>query len=153
MGQIIKKSIAFSLIELLIVIAIIGILSATAIPSYNQYIIKAKMVEFFVLADSYKLQLVEKIINSEQLMPDANYFIDNPSNLVEKLEYINFENKKHILKLTANMKNIGVKPINHTPLVVQFVAEENQNSNLIAWSCQYNSGYSSIMSKNCKENI
>ena len=35
----------FSLIELLVVIAIIGILSAIAIPSYSNFITKAKLVE------------------------------------------------------------------------------------------------------------
>jgi len=35
----------FSLIELVIVISIIGILAAIAIPAYRQYIIKAKMAE------------------------------------------------------------------------------------------------------------
>lgn len=111
------------------------------------------MIEFFVLADSYKLQLLEKIINTEQTMSGTNYSINNPSNLVEKLEYINLENRQHILKLTANMDNIGIKLINHTPLIVQFIAAENHSNNLITWSCQYNVGYSSVMSKSCQESL
>ena len=134
--------------ELLVVIAIIGILSSVAIPSYNKYLIKAKMVEFFVVADSYKLQLVEKIINNQKLDQHVDHV--NVSNLVEKAEYINLDNK-YILKLTANMNNVGIKPINNTPLIVEFIAEENPTNNLIIWSCKYNSGYSSLMSTNCRE--
>ena len=106
------------------------------------------MVEFFVVADAYKLQLVEKIINNQKLDQHVDHV--NVSNLVEKAEYINLDNK-YILKLTANMKNIGIQAINNTPLIVEFIAEENQTNNLIVWSCHYNAGYSGLMSKSCRE--
>lgn len=45
----------FTLIELMIVIAIIGILAAIAIPSYQQYTRKSKFTEVVVATSPYKL--------------------------------------------------------------------------------------------------
>ena len=49
----------FTLIELMIVIAIIGILAAIAIPAYQDYTIRAKVSEGISLASAAKLAVAE----------------------------------------------------------------------------------------------
>jgi type IV pilus assembly protein PilA len=49
----------FTLIELMIVVAIIGILAAIAIPAYQDYIIRAKVTEPMTFADAAKVSVSE----------------------------------------------------------------------------------------------
>ena len=51
----------FTLIELMIVVAIIGILAAIAIPSYIDYTTKAQASEAFVLLDGLKTTVAEQM--------------------------------------------------------------------------------------------
>src|SRR5208282_4914847 len=49
----------FTLIELMIVVAIIGILAAIAIPAYQDYTVRAKVTEGLNVADSAKTSVAE----------------------------------------------------------------------------------------------
>jgi len=50
----------FTLIELMIVVAIIGILAAVALPAYQDYTIRAKVSELILNASGYKTTIAEK---------------------------------------------------------------------------------------------
>ena len=50
----------FTLIELMIVVAIIGILAAVALPAYQDYTIRAKVSELLLAASSARTTLAEK---------------------------------------------------------------------------------------------
>ena len=62
----------FTLIELMIVVAIIGVLSVIAIPAYNDYTIRAKVSEAFVVVGPYKLKFVEYFFNHGQFPNKAS---------------------------------------------------------------------------------
>ncbi len=49
----------FTLIELMIVVAIIGILAAIALPAYQDYTVRAKVTEGLQMAASAKLAVAE----------------------------------------------------------------------------------------------
>ena len=66
-----KKQQGFTLIELMIVVAIIGILAAIAIPAYQDYTIRAKVSEGLQLASSAKLSVAETW-QATGVVPDDN---------------------------------------------------------------------------------
>ena len=59
----------FTLIELMIVIAIIGILAAVALPAYQDYTIRAKMSEPIALLGEGKTNVTEYYIANNKLPP------------------------------------------------------------------------------------
>jgi type IV pilus assembly protein PilA len=80
-----KKQQGFTLIELMIVVAIIAILAAIAISQYQDYVIRSQVSEGSSLADGTKTAVAEFYNNYGRFADDnASYGLSQPASIVGK---------------------------------------------------------------------
>ncbi|EMT1179701.1 pilin [Neisseria gonorrhoeae] len=96
----------FTLIELMIVIAIVGILAAVALPAYQDYTARAQVSEAILLAEGQKSAVTEYYLNNG-IWPKDNTSAGVASPTDIKGKYVK-EVKVENGVVTATMKSDGV---------------------------------------------
>ncbi|HHO0646319.1 TPA: pilin [Neisseria meningitidis] len=96
----------FTLIELMIVIAIVGILAAVALPAYQDYTARAQVSEAILLAEGQKSAVTEYYLNHGE-WPANNSSAGVASSADIKGKYVQKVEVKNGV-VTAEMKSSGV---------------------------------------------
>ncbi|HFA1827341.1 TPA: pilin, partial [Neisseria gonorrhoeae] len=96
----------FTLIELMIVIAIVGILAAVALPAYQDYTARAQVSEAILLAEGQKSAVTEYYLNHGEWPKDnTSAGVASPSDIKGKyVESVTVTNGV----VTAQMASTGV---------------------------------------------
>lgn len=134
----------FTLIELMIVVAIIGILAAIAIPAYQDYTVRAKVSEGLSFADFAKTTVSEYYI-SNNIWPSSNASAGMPSIIVG--------NNVSDLQVSASggVSVITVSFSNAVASGLQITLKPNViSSSSINWTCSGSGQYPQYLPSSCR---
>jgi type IV pilus assembly protein PilA len=126
----------FTLIELMIVVAIIGILAAIALPAYQDYTIRTKVTEGLSLAASAKLAVADSY-TSLGTLPVDNAGAGLPAATAIASKYVKSVTVGAagvISILYGNTATIGGSPVMDAK-VVTLTPDVTTNQGSITWRC------------------
>ena len=124
----------FTLIELMIVVAIIGILAAVALPAYSDYLTRARVSEVVLAASSGRTAVSEYVATLGEMPADAEQagIDDNQtSQYVSGLAYNQTSVDLAEITATGDDANIGVA----SALDIVLVGARDTTDNTVAWGC------------------
>lgn len=126
----------FTLIELMIVVAIIGILAAIAIPAYQDYTVRAKMSEALAAASPAKTS-VSEFFTAEGSMPADQAAAGFESNINSKyVQSVTYDGTTNLITVTvADLGPIaaGTSVISLSPTTTGVAG--------VDWSCNAAAGF------------
>lgn len=143
-----KMQQGFTLIELMIVVAIIGILAAIAIPAYQDYTIRAKVSEPMTFLDAAKVSMAEYYQSQGQMPPTGTAAGVNTTATSQYIQSISYTqdstSQAHItLAVTSTLHS----SLAGDTIVLQGTAN---GSGIIDWDCTGGTLLAKYKPANCR---
>ena len=98
----------FTLIELMIVVAIIGILAAVALPAYQDYTIRGRIAEPVTLMSGAKTTVSENIVNANTIAAGSCLGVNVLATATVNTESVTCEDTTGVITATSTTKAGGV---------------------------------------------
>jgi type IV pilus assembly protein PilA len=151
----------FTLIELMIVVAIIGLLAAIALPAYQDYTIRTRVLEGITLADSAKVSMAaEAIVSSGDLDRVAKAWNAQAANKGANSKYVEsvlVDPQSGEISIIFKSTMVGVAPTENLLIISPFVRVNGNvikplrnalaagESGVVDWACSSKTQQTAIL--------
>lgn len=137
--QISKNQQGFTLIELMIVVAIIGILASIALPAYQDYTVRAQVSEGAIAASSIKIGVTELFADRGMagVVAYAAEVANDQANLITKrIDSIVIDENTGEVQVTMLMPQLnGNDVLAYMPTIAGAAISDTNSTGTIEWVC------------------